>query len=156
MRGKKKSWWRQKKAVYFMITKLTYANNFDIMKGMMNIKHIKIKISIWITTTSCGRKKERKRAGEVYNIGSKNIAINLLYYYFFLCTGETLNFYSFPYVRDINRTSNFFSRLSLSFFLFTLLFFWRHFYGKKWRRFWMQFVLNDLIKVFTLTELLLS
>lgn len=35
-----------KKAVYFMITTLTYANNFDIMKGMMNIKHIKIKISI--------------------------------------------------------------------------------------------------------------
>lgn len=35
-----------KKAVYFMITLLTYANNFDIMKGMMNIKHIKIKISI--------------------------------------------------------------------------------------------------------------
>lgn len=29
-----------------MITTLTYANNFDIMKGMMNIKHIKIKISI--------------------------------------------------------------------------------------------------------------
>jgi hypothetical protein len=54
---RRKSCWRQKKrafAVYFMITTLTYANNFDIMKGMMNIKHIKIKISIWITTTSCG------------------------------------------------------------------------------------------------------
>lgn len=34
---------KTKKAVYFMITTLTYANNFDIMKGMMNIKHIKIK-----------------------------------------------------------------------------------------------------------------
>lgn len=37
---------KTKKAVYFMITALTSANNFDIMKGMMNIKHIKIKISI--------------------------------------------------------------------------------------------------------------
>ena len=43
---KKKVGEDKKKAVYFMITKLTYANNFDIMKGMMNIKHIKIKISI--------------------------------------------------------------------------------------------------------------
>ena len=51
---------KTKKAVYFMITTLTYANNFDIMKGMMNIKHIKIKISIWITTTSCGWKKRNE------------------------------------------------------------------------------------------------
>lgn len=39
----KKSCVKTKNAVYFMITTLTYANNFDIMKGMMNIKHIKIK-----------------------------------------------------------------------------------------------------------------
>lgn len=45
-RRRKKKLLKTKKAVYFMITKLTYANNFDIMKGMMNIKHIKIKISI--------------------------------------------------------------------------------------------------------------
>lgn len=91
-----------------MITTLTYANNFDIMKGMMNIKHIKIKISIWITTTSCGSEK-RNRTGEkkaeVYSM-EQNIAINLLYYYFvFMYQKElweedekekTLNFYSFP------------------------------------------------------------
>lgn len=80
-RGKKVC--EDKKAVYFMITTLTYANNFDIMKGMMNIKHIKIKISIWITTTSCGYEK-KKREEKVYS-KEENIAINLLYYYFVLC-----------------------------------------------------------------------
>ena len=40
---RKKKVVKTKKAVYFMITTLTYANNFYIMKGMMNIKHIKIK-----------------------------------------------------------------------------------------------------------------
>lgn len=65
-----------KKAVYFMITTLTYANNFDIMKGMMNIKHIKIKISIWITTTSCGWRDEKEKK----YIEARNKILPLIFY----------------------------------------------------------------------------
>jgi hypothetical protein len=54
-RGREKKVVKTKKAVYFMITLLTYANNFDIMKGMMNIKHIKIKISISESQQQVGR-----------------------------------------------------------------------------------------------------
>jgi hypothetical protein len=91
-----------KKAVYFMITTLTYANKVDIMKGMMNIKHIKIKISIWITTTSCAWKKEWKTRERKYIGWSKILPLIFYIITWFLCIkrrlGEmreedTLNFY---------------------------------------------------------------
>lgn len=60
---------KTKKAVYFMIALLTYTNNFDIMKGMMNIKHIKIKISISESQQQVAEEgKEKKREEKkVYN-----------------------------------------------------------------------------------------